>query len=56
MATDTTAAYPVSVEGEVDPDLGRWLWLLLFKLPLVIPHLVILDSLVKTRFEEVPAL
>ena len=40
MATDTTAAYPISVHGEVDPDLGRWLWLI--KWLLVIPHLVVL--------------
>ena len=40
MATDTTAAYPVSVEGEIDPDLGRWLWLI--KWLLIIPHLVVL--------------
>ncbi len=42
MANEPTAAYPVSVEGELDPDLGRWLWLLLLKLPLIIPHLVVL--------------
>ena len=38
MTTDS--AYPVSVEGELDPALGRWLWLV--KLLLIIPHLIIL--------------
>ena len=38
MATDSP--YPVSVEGELDPNLGRWLWLV--KLLLIIPHVVIL--------------
>ena len=38
MATDST--YPVSVEGELDPELGRWLWLV--KWFLVIPHIIIL--------------
>ena len=28
--------------GNLGPDLGRWLWLLLLKLPLIIPHLVVL--------------
>ena len=38
MATDT--AYPVSIEGEIDPDVGRWLWLV--KWLLIIPHLIVL--------------
>ena len=38
MATDS--AYPVSVEGQVDPDLGRWLWLV--KWILAIPHVIVL--------------
>ena len=38
MATAST--YPVSVEGELDPALGRWLWLV--KWLLVIPHLIVL--------------
>ena len=38
MATDSP--YPVSVEAELDPALGRWLWLV--KWLLVIPHLITL--------------
>ena len=38
MATD--APYPVSVDGELDPEVGRWLWLV--KWILAIPHYAIL--------------
>ena len=38
MATDSP--YPVSVEGELDPTLGRWLWLV--KWFLIIPHVIVL--------------
>ena len=40
MANEPTTAYPVSVDGEIDPNLGRWLWLI--KLLLIIPHVVVL--------------
>lgn len=39
----TPVDYPVSVEGELDPELSRWLWLV--KWLLVIPHLIILPFL-----------
>ena len=38
MATDSP--YPVSVDGELDDDLSRWLWLV--KLLLAIPHFIVL--------------
>ena len=38
--TATDSNYPVSVQGELDPELGKWLWLI--KGLLVIPHLIAL--------------
>jgi hypothetical protein len=39
----TAVAYPISVEGELDPELSRWLWLV--KWFLAIPHFIILAVL-----------
>ena len=43
MAQETAAPYPLSLRGELDPDLSRWLWLV--KLVLIIPHLILLAFL-----------
>jgi Domain of unknown function (DUF4389) len=39
-AMPSQRVYPLKLEGELDPPLSRWLWLL--KWVLVIPHLVVL--------------
>ena len=43
MAQETAAPYPLSLRGELDPDLSRWLWL--FKFFLIIPHIILLAFL-----------
>ena len=43
MAQETAASYPLSLRGELDPDLNRWLWLV--KLVLILPHIFVLAFL-----------
>jgi len=40
LDTDDQPGYPVLIQGELDPDLGRWLWLV--KWFLAIPHYIVL--------------
>ena len=43
VPSDTAPAYPVTVEGTLDPGLSRWMWLV--KWLLAIPHTVVLTFL-----------
>jgi hypothetical protein len=41
--TSAPAAYPLGLEGKLDPQLSRWLWLV--KWLLAVPHLIVLSFL-----------
>ncbi|GAB3548653.1 hypothetical protein GCM10027404_12930 [Arthrobacter tumbae] len=41
--TDSNASYPARLEGQLDPNLTRWMWL--FKWLLAIPHYIVLAFL-----------
>ncbi len=40
MTAQSTGAYPVVVQGELDSSLSRWLWLA--KWVLIVPHIIVL--------------